>query len=114
MDPDDVVQRRSEQPEGVLVPQVGFRDQGQKTDVVHGADVLGPDAFLFHQGAVVGDVVPDVPDLADDLFVLDAADLLRGGGFDSGLVIRVFHRKIARIPQPLSICVGWGGIAPLR
>ena len=24
------------------------------------------------------------------------------------------HRKIARIPQPLSICVGWGGIAPLR
>ena len=59
-------------------------------DVVYALDVFRLNSFFVHQIAVVGDIVIDIFDLLDDLFVLDSENLLAGRGLDLFLVI-VFH-----------------------
>ena len=87
VDPDAVLQIRTQQAVGIRVAQVGLAEERQLSDVIHTADIVRGDALFFHLFPVVGDIVPYMFHLADDLFILDFQDFLPRCRFDFRLVV---------------------------
>ena len=72
---------------GVGIAQVRLAEEGELADVVHGFDIVRRQAFLFHQMAVVGNVIPYMADLPDELFILNLQYFLPGRRFDLRLIV---------------------------
>ena len=60
-------------------------------EIVDALNIVGGDALLVHQVAVVGDVLVDVPDLLDQLFRLKLFHVLAGHGLNFFLEVVLFH-----------------------
>ena len=87
MDADTVLEVGAQKSVGICFAQVVFGEERKLFDVVDTLNVLGLYTFLIHEIAVVGDVLIDMFDLFDDLFVLDLKNFLAGCGLDLFLVI---------------------------
>ena len=87
MDADAVLQVSAQHAIWIGIPQVGFAEEGKLTDVIHAFDVIRCEAFLLHQMAVVRDVLPDMADLSENLFILDLQDFFPWSRFDFRLII---------------------------
>ena len=90
LDADAVLEVGAQKSVGICFTQIVFGEERKLSDIIDTLDVLRLYTFLFHQIAVVGDVVIDVFDLFDDLFVLDFENLFPRRGFDFFLVV-AFH-----------------------
>ena len=90
LDADAFLEVCAEKAVGIGFAEVVFTQERKLMDVVYTLDVFRLNSFFVHQIAVVGDIVIDIFDLLDDLFVLDSENLLAGRGLDLFLVI-VFH-----------------------
>ena len=67
MDAYAVLERYSQHPVGIGFAEVVLADKGQFVQVRDALDVVRCDAFFFHQLAIIRHMVPDVPDLFDQL-----------------------------------------------
>ena len=94
MDADAVLQISAQQSIGICVPQVRLAEEGELFDVIHGFDIIRRETSLFHQMTVIGDVVPDMVDLFDELFILDFQDFFPWGRFNFRLVISLHKRSL--------------------
>ena len=83
-------QRLCKQTEGICIPQTRLAQKRELIQIVAAVDILRRDALFFHLRAVVGDLVPDVPDLTDQTLILPGLDLLLARTFDFFLIIP-FH-----------------------
>ena len=94
MDADAVLQVRTQQAVGIGIPQIRLAEEGKFMDVIHTFNIIRRDAFLLHQMTVVGDIVPDMLNLPDDLLILDFQDLFARGGFNLRLIILLHGRSL--------------------
>ena len=90
VDADTFFQRLRKQTEGVCIPQIRLAQKRELVQIVAAVDILRRDALFLHLRAVVGDLVPDVPDLPDQTLILPGLDLLLTRTFDFFLIIP-FH-----------------------
>ena len=90
MDADAFFQRLRKQTEGICIPQIRLAQKRELVQIVAAVDILRRDALFLHLRAVVGDLVPDVPDLPDQTLILPGLDLLLARTFDFFLIIP-FH-----------------------
>ena len=79
---------------GVLIPQIGFGEEGQLMQILHATDVVGSQPLFLHQGAIVGHVVPYVAHLFTETFALQRPHLLIRHGFDFFLIVLFAHMCI--------------------
>ena len=96
MDADAVLQVCTQKAVGIGFPQVGFAEKRELMDIIHGFDVIRREPFFLHQMTVVGDVVPDVVNLFDELFVLNFQYFFPWSGFNLLLVISLHKRSPLR------------------
>ena len=71
VDSDAVRERLCEQPEGICLAQIGFREKRQLVQIVNRLDVLRFYAFFVHEIFVVGDVFVDMLYLLDEALILE-------------------------------------------
>ena len=90
VDADTFFQRLRKQTEGVCIPQIRLAQKRELIQIVAAVDILRRDALFLHLRAVVGDLVPDVPDLTDQTLILPGLDLFLTRTFDFFLIIP-FH-----------------------
>ena len=92
LDAHAVFERLAHETIGIGDAQILLGEEWELFQIIRRSDVVGRQALSFHFFAVVGYVVPYVPDLGDEALILPGLDLFAGRCFDFRLII-AFQRR---------------------
>ncbi len=102
MEARDLVARRGEQAEGVVVAQVLLGGEGELGEVGEGLQIVGMDAGGVELGAVMGHAVVDAMQRPFQPFDLQRGQLVARGGLDRLRQVRLPDLACHRLPSGFS------------